>query len=79
MVVLNNNVQRNVNDDHSTQYWNSEETHCQLMIDFSLANQPISKWAILAKSLASGSDPMVCGWEEDIGKQQEEEYRWEVE
>jgi hypothetical protein len=42
------------------------------MIDFTLPNSPIRKWAILGKSRWSGSEHMNSGGELDVGKQQAE-------
>jgi hypothetical protein len=59
------------NNGEATHHWTREGHEGESVIDLTLANQPITKWSILADNYATGSHHEVTEWEVEVGQQEE--------
>jgi len=72
--VIDENELEVGNDGRPTHYWTREDHKGESVIDLTLANQPITKWFILANDHATGSDHEVIEWEVEADRQEEADH-----
>jgi len=62
------------NDDWPTHHWARNGEHGEWTIELTLATRPITRWTLLERSHAIGSDHEVIEWQFNFDKQEEADH-----